>query len=87
MGVDDHTVFEAMETADHEHVIRKLSSGERAIYRSQVMPVTRGPIVISDYGAAFLGDPGQKFEGDVMPNFYRAPEIILGMPWDSKIDI
>ncbi|OTA99086.1 hypothetical protein M426DRAFT_76567 [Hypoxylon sp. CI-4A] len=22
-----------------------------------------------------------------MPTFYRAPEIILGMEWDSKIDI
>lgn len=25
--------------------------------------------------------------GDVMPDIYRAPEVILGMDWDSKIDI
>jgi hypothetical protein len=67
-----------METAQHEHATRKLDSGERAIYRSQVMPVTSGPLVISDFGTAFIGEPGEKFEGDVMPNFYRAPEIILG---------
>jgi serine/threonine protein kinase len=76
-----------MESAVHEHVTRELNSGSRTIYRSQVMPVTNGPLVVSDFGAAFIGDPGQKFKGDVMPNLYRAPEIILGMTRDSKIDI
>jgi hypothetical protein len=34
-----------------------------------------------------MGQPGQKYRGDVMPDFYRAPEVILGMEWDEKIDI
>jgi hypothetical protein len=25
--------------------------------------------------------------GDVMPGIYRAPEVILDMEWDSKIDM
>lgn len=48
------------------------------------MPITYGPLVICDFGAARIGD---KHAGDVMPGLYRAPEIILGMEWDSKIDI
>ena len=51
------------------------------------MPLTSGEPLISDFGAAHLGEPGQKHTGDVMPGVYRAPEIILGMEWDSKIDI
>ena len=48
------------------------------------MPITFGPLMICDYGTAVIGE---KHAGDVMPGVYRAPEIILGMEWDSKIDI
>jgi serine/threonine protein kinase len=57
---------------------------DRTIYRSQPMPLTHGHMVICDFGAAKIGD---KHEGDVMPGVYRAPEIIMGMGWDCKIDI
>ncbi|EEU37263.1 uncharacterized protein NECHADRAFT_92250 [Fusarium vanettenii 77-13-4] len=60
---------------------------DRTIYLSYRMPITSDPLVISDFGAAVLGQPGQKHTGDVMPGVYRAPEIILGLEWDSKIDI
>ncbi|KAF1825216.1 protein kinase [Dissoconium aciculare CBS 342.82] len=87
LGANDHTVFRNMEKEHHENLKRRLKSGERIIYRSQAMPITSGAPVISDFGAAYIGLPDQKFEGDIMPNFYRAPEVILGMPWDSKVDI
>ena len=48
------------------------------------MPITNGLPVICDFGAARMGD---KHTGDVMPGVYRAPEIIMGMGWDCKIDI
>jgi len=48
------------------------------------MPVTNGPSVICDFGAARIGE---KHTGDVMPGVYRAPEIIMGMEWNSKIDM
>lgn len=60
---------------------------DRVIHLSYTMPITHGAPVITDFGAARLGDPGQKHPGDVMPGVYRAPEVILGMEWDSKIDI
>ncbi|OAG39804.1 hypothetical protein AYO21_05869 [Fonsecaea monophora] len=60
---------------------------DRTIHISWVMPTTYGSPVITDFGAARLGEPEQKHSGDVMPGVYRAPEIIAGTEWDSKIDI
>ncbi|KAI1839814.1 hypothetical protein JX266_013972 [Neoarthrinium moseri] len=60
---------------------------DRTIYLSYTMPTTYNPPVITDFGAARLGVPGQKHSGDVMPGVFRAPEIIAGVDWDSKIDI
>ncbi|KAI1751061.1 protein kinase [Xylaria castorea] len=57
---------------------------DRTIYLPQLMPVTSELPVICEFGAAKIG---RKHTGDVMPNAYRAPEIILDMEWDSKIDI
>ena len=65
---------------------RKLLA-DRTIYLSYAMPTSYNPPVITDFGAARLGDPGQKYTGDVMPGVFRAPEIIAGMEWDSKVDI
>lgn len=51
------------------------------------MPTSYDPPVITDFGAARLGEPGQKHTGDAMPGVFRAPEIIAEMEWDSQIDI
>ena len=60
---------------------------DRTIHLSYAMPTTYDPPFITDFGAARLGHPGQKFSGDVMPGVFRVPEIIAGMEWDSRIDI
>lgn len=46
-----------------------------------------GVAVLTDFGTAKMGQPQERFRGDVMPDIYRAPEVILGMEWDCKIDI
>lgn len=48
------------------------------------MPITNGAPVICDFGAARMGE---KHTGDVMLGVYRAPEVIMGTDWDTKIDI
>ncbi|RMY25836.1 hypothetical protein D0866_11004 [Hortaea werneckii] len=60
---------------------------DRTIHLSYTMPTTFKSPVITDFGHARLGDPGQKYSGDVMPGVFRAPEVIAGMEWDSQIDI
>jgi serine/threonine protein kinase len=49
------------------------------------MPVNTGLPVLCDFGEARIGD--KKHTGDIMPGIYRAPEVILGMEWDKKVDI
>lgn len=65
---------------------RKVLS-DRTIHLSYDMPTSYDPPVITDFGSARVGYPGEKFSGDVMPTVFRAPEIVAGMEWDSKIDI
>lgn len=49
------------------------------------MPVSAGLPVLSDLGEA--RDGSHKHSGDIMPGIYRAPEVILNMDWDEKVDI
>jgi len=83
----------------HDSALRKVEQAEWAqpsprkiladqtIHLSYAMPTTYDPPVITDFGAARLGTPGQKYTGDVMPGVFRAPEIIAGIEWDSQIDV
>lgn len=49
------------------------------------MPVTEGNPSLSDLGLALVGK--EKYTGLVMPADTGAPEVMLGMQWDKKIDI
>ena len=61
--------------------------GPRTIYSSVQldMPDDPGQPMICDLGHARFGDG--PFEGEVMPDLYRAPEIVLRIPWNDKLDI
>ena len=76
-----------IEQTELKHPSPRKVLADRVIHLSYTMPITYGEPVICDFGAAHLGEPGQKHSGDVMPGVYRAPEMIVGMEWDSKIDI
>ncbi|KAH8429524.1 putative protein kinase [Aspergillus melleus] len=43
-----------------------------------------GMPLLSDFGEARLGEV---YEGLIQPDIYRAPEVILGLNWTSKVDI
>ncbi|POR35272.1 Uncharacterized protein TPAR_04552 [Tolypocladium paradoxum] len=87
LGVQDMSVFAQMEQAEAERPMARKAAPDRTIYGSRPLPVTTGCPVICDFGAARIGQPGQKYRGDVMPDCYRAPEVILDMEWDQKIDV
>ncbi|KAI0136392.1 kinase-like domain-containing protein [Xylariales sp. AK1849] len=84
LGVQDASIFLEIEKSELEHPSARKILPDRVVYLSRSIPITYGPLVICDFGAARLGN---RFFGDVMPGVYRAPEIIMGMEWDSKIDI
>ncbi|KAE8160440.1 kinase-like domain-containing protein [Aspergillus tamarii] len=60
----------------------------RAIFLSrelEMIPGKLGAPVLCDFGSAMLGDI-EHLE-DVQPDIYRAPEVILEVPWSYSIDI
>ncbi|KAL2024254.1 hypothetical protein VTK56DRAFT_9410 [Thermocarpiscus australiensis] len=48
---------------------------------SEIVPVP----VLCDFGEARFGK--QSYDEEVMPDLYRAPEILLGIEWNEKVDI
>ena len=58
---------------------------DRTIYATRAMPLSNGEPTLADLGEARLA--GEKQTGLIMPSIYRAPEVMLGMIWDNKVDI
>lgn len=51
------------------------------------MSLSKALPLLCDFGEARLfseaGTPGE----DIMPNVYKAPEVIMQMEWDYKVDV
>lgn len=58
---------------------------DRTIYTSSLFPPGQGLPLLSDFGEARFND--KEHDEDIMPNPYRAPEVILKSKWDYKVDI
>ncbi|KAK3048122.1 hypothetical protein LTR09_010461 [Extremus antarcticus] len=65
---------------------RKFVDGN-PIYMSRRFGLPRefGQPILSDFGSAVRGDI--EHDEDVQPNIYRAPEVMLEVPWSYPIDI
>jgi serine/threonine-protein kinase SRPK3 len=85
MGIDDESVFSEYEKDELEHPVPRKVTEYRTIYLSRPPPLTFGPPILCDLGDARLGD--EENRGDIMPDTYRAPEVILGMKWSYSVDI
>jgi hypothetical protein len=49
-----------------------------------LLPSNRLPL-LSDFGEARFGD--EEHNEDIMPNVYRASEVVLKINWDYEVDI
>lgn len=59
---------------------------DRTIYLSTVYnPGGSGLPLLCDFGEARFGDVENS--DDIMPNMYRAPEVVLKESWGYKVDI
>ncbi|GAD91968.1 CMGC protein kinase [Paecilomyces variotii No. 5] len=63
---------------------RKILDG-REIYLSRMPIPGNGLPLLSDFGEARFSN--EEHREDIMPNVYRAPEVVLKMNWDCKVDI
>lgn len=85
MSVRDPSVWQRVEQAERDHPVPRKTLTDRTIYLPQQVPLVDGTAILTDFGSARMGQ--ETYRGDVMPEVYRAPEVILDMEWDSKIDI
>ena len=59
---------------------------DRTIYSSTIYNAGGdGLPLLSDFGEARFGDVENN--ADIMPNMYRAPEVVFKESWDYKVDI
>ncbi|KAL4784407.1 kinase-like domain-containing protein [Aspergillus varians] len=85
LGIKDDLILSNFEQAEFEAPVPRKTLEDRTIYVSRPLPISMGTPVLCDLGEARLGIDQQR--GDSMPDIYRAPEVILDMMWDYKVDI
>ena len=85
MGIDDESVLSKFEEDETKDPFPRKELSDRTIYMSRPMRFSRGLPAITDLSEARLGSV--EHVDDIMPDVYRAPEVILGMPWSYPVDI
>ncbi|KAG6242750.1 hypothetical protein E4U25_003057 [Claviceps purpurea] len=85
----DKSVLEALEKEELENPCPRKEIDGRTICLSRKLGIPKqvGDPVLCDLGSALrLGDGITRRE-DIQPDVYRAPEVILGIPWSYSVDI
>lgn len=92
-GIDDTNMFTVFENYELEEPAPRKVLEDRFIYKSRRIPYgvksSPGSNVlphITDLSEARIAKGKLPWQ-DIMPDVYRAPEIVLKMPWDNKVDI
>ncbi|KAL4972136.1 kinase-like domain-containing protein [Aspergillus desertorum] len=86
LGAYDNTIFRKLEEKEFASPVpRKQDLSGRTIYLSRLMRPTEGPMLLSDFGEARIGQGPHG--GDIMPLEYRAPETLLYVGWSFPVDI
>ena len=83
----DPSVWKGLEATESDHPSARTVDRNRVVYASTIVdiPDSPGDFILCDFGDAQFGCREHVLE--VMPDVYRAPEIVLKVPWNEKIDI
>ncbi|KAF2215355.1 hypothetical protein CERZMDRAFT_110054 [Cercospora zeae-maydis SCOH1-5] len=85
LGMHDNSILAEFERGEQQDPSPRKETDDRAIYVSRPMPLAKGWPSLSDFSEARFGNV--EHTDLVMPDVYRAPEVILGMSWSFPIDI
>ncbi|KAJ5485322.1 hypothetical protein N7539_005310 [Penicillium diatomitis] len=87
LGIDDVSILSDFEEEEKSNPSPRKITGDRVIYSSRSLRRTKqhGRPVLCDFGQARFGS--SQYSGDIQPYIYRAPEVLLRMSWDRKVDI
>lgn len=86
-GIRDKDVFEEYEELELQDPSPRKVLKDRTIYVSRDLnrPRQWGAPVLCDFGSAIPGE--LENTEDIQPDIYRAPEVILKIPWSYEVDI
>ncbi|KAE8421581.1 kinase-like protein [Aspergillus pseudocaelatus] len=87
MAVEDTAILANFEEEEKSTSSPQKVVGDRVIYASRKLRKTKqhGRPTLCDFGQARRGS--NTYCGDIQPYIYRAPEVLLRMPWNEKVDI
>ena len=87
LRIEDESILRNFEAAELSDPSRRKIDGDRVIYESRglIRPEKHGRPVLCDFGEARFGK--KTYVDDIQPYVYRAPEIILDIPWTYSVDI
>lgn len=87
LRIEDESILRHFEAAELSHPSRRKIDGDRVIYESRglIRPEKPGRPVLCDFGEARFGK--DTYVDDIQPYVYRAPEVILDIPWTYSVDI
>jgi len=86
---NDDSIFEEWDKEEQTEPNARKFKDDKVVYQSRSVSSPAnirkfGFPILSDFGEARIGD---SHRGIIQPDIYRAPEVILGMQWTSKVDI
>ena len=85
----DDTIFRQWDDNEITNPSPRKVTNNYTVYQSRPFRFKKG---WSGYGMPLLSDLGEArlgkvHNGLIQPRIYRAPEVILGLDWTSKVDI
>ncbi|KAL1892359.1 hypothetical protein Sste5346_007097 [Sporothrix stenoceras] len=84
IALTDESILSTIEESETTKPSPRKQAGDTTIHVSQYVLGGAGALTISDLGQARIG---RVHTGNAMPIQYRAPEVILDMPWGAPVDM
>ncbi|KAK6442831.1 hypothetical protein LTR95_000937 [Oleoguttula sp. CCFEE 5521] len=81
----DNKPFKRLEDEEAREPLPRKILDDRTIYLTRPVQVTAGAPKLCDLGEARFAD--HRHADMIMPEIYRAPEVILGLSWSYPVDI
>lgn len=87
LRIEEDSILKEFEAAELRTPSPRKIDGDRVIYvtRGLQRPKKPGRPVFCDFGEARFGK--KTYTDDIQPYVYRAPEIILDIPWTYSVDV
>lgn len=87
--MNEDSSFHRMEEAERTSPSKAFEDNGYPVYRSRGEPISMlelsGDPVLTDFGSS--RSAASVNEDWWMPDTHRAPEILLGLPWDAQVDV